>query len=37
MPTTIDKLNGRLYPLPNAKFGITDPDEAPYEVVGLGS
>ena len=36
VPTTIDKLNGRLY-LPNAKFGITDPDEAPYEVVGLGS
>ena len=38
VPTTIDKLNGRLY-LPNAKFGITDPPagEAPYEVVGLGS
>ena len=35
VPTTIDKLNGRLY-LPNAKFGIIDPDEAPYEVVGLG-
>ncbi len=36
VPTTIDKLNGRLY-LPNAKFGITSPDEARYEVVGLGS
>ena len=38
VPTTIDKLNGRLY-LPNAKFGIMDPPagEAPYEVVGLGS
>jgi streptogramin lyase len=35
VPTTIDKLNGRLY-LPNAKFGIQNPDTAPYEVVGLG-
>jgi hypothetical protein len=35
VPTTIDKLNGRLY-LPNAKFGIPMPDAAPYEVVGLG-
>jgi streptogramin lyase len=35
VPTTIDKLNGRLY-LPNAKFGIQNPDAAPYEVVGLG-
>jgi streptogramin lyase len=35
VPTTIDKLNGRLY-LPNAKFGIPSPDTAPYEVVGLG-
>lgn len=38
VPTTIDKLNGRLY-LPNAKFGITNPlpGDASYEVVGLGS
>jgi streptogramin lyase len=35
VPTTIDKLNGRFY-LPNAKFGIMNPDAAPYEVVGLG-
>jgi streptogramin lyase len=34
VPTTIDKLNGRFY-LPNAKFGIMNPDAAPYEVVGL--
>ena len=38
VPTTIDKLNGRLY-LPNAKFGPMNPlpNDAPYEVVGLGS
>ncbi len=35
VPTTIDKQNGRLY-LPNAKFGIANPDGVPYEVVGLG-
>ena len=38
VPTTIDKLNGRLY-LPNAKFGPMNPlpNDVPYEVVGLGS
>jgi sugar lactone lactonase YvrE len=35
VPTTIDKLNGRLY-LPNARFGIPNPDTEAYEVVGLG-
>jgi sugar lactone lactonase YvrE len=35
VPTTIDKLNGRLY-LPNARFGIPSPDTADYEVVALG-
>jgi streptogramin lyase len=35
VPTTIDKLNGRLY-LPNARFGIPNPDAAAYQVVGLG-
>jgi sugar lactone lactonase YvrE len=35
VPTTIDRQNGRLY-LPNAKFGIANPDAAPYEVVKLG-
>jgi hypothetical protein len=35
VPTTIDKLNGRFY-LPNARFGVADPDLAEYEVVGLG-
>jgi hypothetical protein len=35
VPTTIDRQNGRLY-LPNAKFGIANPDAAPYEVVNLG-
>ena len=34
VPTTIDKLNGRLY-LPNAKFGIPNPGNT-FEVVGLG-
>jgi hypothetical protein len=35
VPTTIDKLNGRLY-LPNARFGVPSPDTATYQVVGLG-
>jgi hypothetical protein len=34
VPTTIDKLNGRLY-LPNARFGVPSPDTAEYQVVGL--
>jgi hypothetical protein len=34
VPTTIDKLNGRFY-LPNARFGIPNPDTEDYEVVGL--
>jgi hypothetical protein len=35
VPTTIDKLNGRLY-LPNARFGVPNPDAESYQVVGLG-
>jgi streptogramin lyase len=35
VPTTIDKLNGRLY-LPNARFGVANPDLEAFEVVGLG-
>ena len=35
VPTTIDKVSGRLY-LPNARFGVTDPDAQAYEVVSLG-
>jgi streptogramin lyase len=35
VPTTIDKVSGRLY-LPNARFGVTSPDTEAYEVVGLG-
>src|SRR5262245_43915229 len=35
VPTTIDRVNGRLY-LPNAKFGVGSPGTAPYEVVSLG-
>jgi streptogramin lyase len=35
VPTTIDKLNGRLY-LPNARFGVPNPDTEAYQVVGLG-
>ena len=35
VPTTIDKVSGRLY-LPNARFGVTDPDTQAYEVVSLG-
>jgi streptogramin lyase len=34
VPTTIDKLNGRFY-LPNAKFGVPNPDGL-FEVVGVG-
>jgi streptogramin lyase len=35
VPTTVDRLAGRLY-LPNARFGVPDPDNAEYEVVSLG-
>jgi hypothetical protein len=35
VPTTIDKVSGRLY-LPNARFGVPSPDTAAYQVVGLG-
>jgi streptogramin lyase len=35
VPTTIDKVSGRLY-LPNARFGVANPDTAAFEVVGLG-
>jgi sugar lactone lactonase YvrE len=35
VPTTIDRVNGRLY-LPNARFGIPSPDTAEYQVVSLG-
>ena len=35
VPTTIDKQNGRLY-LPNARFGVLNPDTETFEVVGLG-
>jgi hypothetical protein len=35
VPTTIDRVNGRLY-LPNVRFGIPSPDTAAYEVVNLG-
>jgi streptogramin lyase len=35
VPTTIDKVSGRLY-LPNARFGVTSPDTQAYEVVNLG-
>ena len=34
VPTTIDKVSGRLY-LPNARFGVPNPDAESYEVVGL--
>ncbi len=34
VPTTIDKVSGRLY-LPNARFGVLNPDTETYEVVGL--
>jgi len=35
VPTTIDKVSGRLY-LPNARFGVPSPDTEAYQVVGLG-
>ena len=35
VPTTIDKVSGRLY-LPNARFGVSSPDTQAYEVVSLG-
>jgi hypothetical protein len=35
VPTTIDRVSGRLY-LPNARFGVLGPDTAAYQVVGLG-
>ena len=35
VPTTIDRVDGRLY-LPNARFGDPSPDTAAYEVVSLG-
>jgi hypothetical protein len=34
VPTTIDKVSGRLY-LPNARFGVPSPDTQDYEVVSL--
>jgi sugar lactone lactonase YvrE len=36
VPTTIDRVAGRLY-LPNARFGVSMPDSATYQVVGLGT
>jgi hypothetical protein len=35
VPTTIDRQAGRLY-LPNARFGVPNPDTADYEVVNIG-
>ncbi|MCA1671545.1 MAG: superoxide dismutase [Actinobacteria bacterium] len=35
VPTTIDRVAGRLY-LPNARFGIPEPDAAAYQVVNIG-
>jgi hypothetical protein len=35
VPTTIDRVAGRLY-LPNARFGIPNPDAAAYQVVNIG-
>jgi streptogramin lyase len=35
VPTTIDKVSGRLY-LPNARFGVENPELQPYQVVALG-
>jgi sugar lactone lactonase YvrE len=34
VPTTIDKQNGRFW-LPNARFGIPNPDTETYQVVGV--
>lgn len=36
VPTTIDRVSGRLY-LPNARFGVPSPDTAAYQVVGIGA
>jgi hypothetical protein len=36
VPTTIDRVAGRLY-LPNARFGIPNPDTAAYQVVNIGN
>ena len=35
VPTTIDRVSGRLY-LPNARFGVPSPDTAAYQVVNIG-
>jgi streptogramin lyase len=35
VPTTIDKVSGRLY-LPNARFGVANPETEAFEVVSLG-
>jgi sugar lactone lactonase YvrE len=35
VPTTITRVSGRLY-LPNARFGVANPDTQPYAVVNLG-
>lgn len=35
VPTTIDRSGSRLY-LPNARFGIPNPDSAEYDVIKLG-
>ena len=35
VPTTIDRAAGRFY-LPNARFGIPNPDSAAFQVVNLG-
>jgi hypothetical protein len=35
VPTTVDISSGRLY-LPNARFGVPNPDTATYDVVNLG-
>lgn len=34
VPTTIDRSSGRLY-LPNARFGVPNPDTAEFQVIGL--
>jgi hypothetical protein len=35
VPTTITRVSGRLY-VPNARFGVANPDTQPYAVVNLG-
>ncbi len=35
VPTTVDKVSGRLY-LPNARFGVANPETEAFEVVNLG-